>query len=101
MHHDVIMKHIHIHQKLLKLETGELNRGKNVYPTREEDREKEIFCGKEFAYRVRIIICDVSHFLPKHSCLVMVRDGIRAWQTPGTTSQWALKKERRNLKPYK
>lgn len=87
MHHDVIMKHIHIHQKLLKLETGELSRGKNVYPTREEDREKKIFSGNEFAYRVRIIIYGVSHFLPKHSCLVMMRDGIQAWQTPGTTSQ--------------
>lgn len=88
MHHDIIIRHMHIHQKLLKLETGELNREKkNVYPTREEDKEKEIFSGNEFAYRVRIIICDVSHFLPRQSCLGMVRDGIQAWQTAGTTSQ--------------
>lgn len=78
---------MHIHQKLLKLETGELNREKNVYPTREEVKEKEIFSRNEFAYRVRIIICDVSHFLPKYSCLVMVRDGTQAWQTAGPTSQ--------------
>lgn len=78
---------MHIHQKLLKLETGELNREKNVYPTREEVKEKEIFSRNEFAYRVRIVICDVSHFLPKYSCLVMVRDGTQAWQTAGPTSQ--------------
>lgn len=47
--------------------------------------EKEIFSGNEFAYRVRIIICAVSHFLPKHACLVVVRDGIQAGQTPGPT----------------
>lgn len=43
MHGDVIIKHMHIHPKLLKLETGELNREQIVYPTREEDEEKEIF----------------------------------------------------------
>lgn len=47
--------------------------------------EKEIFSRNEFAYKVRIIICAVSHFLPQHSCLVMVRDGIQAGQTPGPT----------------
>lgn len=43
MNGDVIIKHMHIHPKLLKLETGELNREQIVYPTREEDEEKEIF----------------------------------------------------------
>lgn len=45
MHREVIIKHMHIHQKLLKLESGELNTEKNVYPTREEDKEKEILSG--------------------------------------------------------
>lgn len=47
--------------------------------------EKEVFSGNEFAYKIKIFMCAVSHFLPKHSCLAMVRDWTQAGQRPAPT----------------